>query len=95
MTESEKKQPDLFSKSQLKRDMINLQQMGKELVDLPESQLAKIDLPEKLLDAIHLAHTLKTHEAKRRHLQYIGKIMREVDPAPIQAGLAKIKLARG
>jgi ribosome-associated protein len=94
MPESDKKQPDEFSKSKLKREMLALQKIGSELIALPAGQLAKIDLPENLLDAIKMAHALKNqHEAKRRHLQYIGKIMRTLDCVPIVAALEKVKQA--
>lgn len=92
MPESEKSLPDPLSKSQRKQDMLDLQKLGKTLIDLPESQLAKIPLPENLLEAIHFAHTLKSHEAIRRHLQYVGKIMREIDVEAIQAALKKFSL---
>jgi ribosome-associated protein len=92
--ESNKSLPEEFSRSKRKKEMDALQDVGKELIRLSESQLAKmIDLPDILLNAIHLAHTLKSHEAKRRHLQYIGKIMREIDAEPIRRALAQIKLA--
>lgn len=79
--------PQEFSKSKLKREMLALQEIGKQLIALSPSQLARIPLPDFLLNAIQLAHTLKTGEAKRRHLQYIGKLMREVDCAQIQVAL--------
>ncbi len=65
------------SKSQLKRDSQALQDMGAQLVDMPEGKLQKFDLPENLRDAIYEARRLKSREAKRRHLQYIGKLMRD------------------
>lgn len=91
MTQSENKAPDPFSKSRHKRDAEHSQKVGEALVALSASQLAKIELPDNLLDAIKLAHTLKSHEGKRRHLQYIGKLMREVDLAPIEHELSKLK----
>jgi ribosome-associated protein len=91
MPESDKSQPDPHSKTKRKNDMLELQKLGKTLIDLPASQLAKITLPELLLDAIKLAHTLKANEAKRRHLQYVGKIMREIDCEEIKTTLKKIK----
>ena len=75
------------SKSQLKREMTSLQKLGETLIALSETQLAQIPLPDNLLQAIQFAHTLKTHESIRRHLQYIGKIMRHLDPAPILKAL--------
>ncbi len=93
MTQSENKAPDPFSKSRDKREAEHLQKIGQALIALPASQLANIPLPETLLAAIQLAHTLKSNEAKRRHLQYIGKLMREVDAEPIERELSNLKMA--
>lgn len=78
---------DLPSKSQRKRDMTALQDIGAELVGLNDQQLAAIDLPEGLREAVAEARRLRSHEARRRQLQYIGKLMRQVDPAPIREKL--------
>ncbi|MDK9723482.1 MAG: DUF615 domain-containing protein [Sterolibacteriaceae bacterium MAG5] len=78
------------SKSQVKREMEALQAMGEELVGLGKESLAKIDLPEKLREAIRDAQRFKM-EARRRQLQYVGRLMRDVDPAPIRAALDEIK----
>jgi ribosome-associated protein len=78
---------DLPSKSQRKRDMDALQDIGSELTELNEQQLASIDLPENLRDAVLVARGMKHNEARRRQVQYIGKLMRQVDPAPIRAKL--------
>ena len=75
------------SKSQLKRDSHALQAMGKQLVEMPEGKLQKFDLPENLKDAIYEARRLKSREAKRRHLQYIGKLMRISNTDVIQQTL--------
>lgn len=76
-------QPTGPSKSQLKRDAHDAQALGKKLIALPSSALKSFDLPEKLEDAIRHAQSIKSHEAGRRQLQYIGKLMRDVDPEPI------------
>jgi ribosome-associated protein len=76
------------SKSQAKRDMTALQKLGVELVDHPPERLAGVDMPEKLRDAIDHARTIRDHEGRRRQLQYIGRLMRDVDPEPIRAALA-------
>jgi ribosome-associated protein len=89
---SEHKKPDPNSKSQAKRDMLALQKLGEELIDLSESQLAKIPLPPELEEAVNFARKMKANEARRRHLQYIGKLMRNIDPAPITTAIEKIKL---
>jgi len=78
------------SKSQKKRESTALQDMGADLVRLSRDQLKKFDLPEKLHDAIREAQRITSHGAIRRQMQYIGKLMRDVDPAPIQAVLDEI-----
>lgn len=79
------------SKSQRKRDMTALQKLGEILVKLSPSDLAKIPLDNQLAEAIAAAQTITNHEGKRRQLQYIGRLMREVDPAPIQEAIDKIQ----
>ena len=78
---------DLPSKSQRKRDMDALQDIGAELTELNAQQLDTIDLPENLREAVVAARAMKHNEARRRQVQYIGKLMRQVDPAPIRARL--------
>ena len=78
------------SKSQLKRDSHALQAMGKELVEMPEGKLQKFNLPDSLKEAIYEARKLKSREAKRRHLQYIGKLMRISNIDEIQNTLDKM-----
>ncbi len=81
------------SKSKRKRDMIALQKIGEILVELPAAQLSKVPLDSALLEAIIAARTLPSHGAKRRQLQYIGRLMRDVeDVAPIQAAIDKFAL---
>jgi ribosome-associated protein len=79
------------SKSQRKREMTALQDLGGELVRLSADQLAKLPLPDDLLAAVRDHQRFKKNEARRRQLQYIGKLMRNIDPAPIQAGLDALK----
>ncbi|MBY7733201.1 MULTISPECIES: ribosome biogenesis factor YjgA [Vibrio] len=78
------------SKTEMKTDMDALQKLGEELVELKPSILDKFPLSEDLALAIKDAQRFK-NEAKRRQLQYIGKVMRNVDPEPIQAALDKIR----
>ena len=75
------------SKSQRKRDMQALQKTGVQLVALNADQLAQIALPERLFEAIVAAQRIRDFEGRRRQMQYIGKLMRQVDPAPIRAKL--------
>jgi ribosome-associated protein len=72
------------SKSQLKRDAHDLQQLGTRLLELPASQWQALQLPEDLIAALHEAQRIQAHGAKKRQLQYIGKLMRDVDPQPLQ-----------
>ncbi|PMH42544.1 hypothetical protein BCU68_13985 [Vibrio sp. 10N.286.49.B3] len=78
------------SRTEMKNDMEALQVLGEELVALKPSALAKIPLSEELAEAITNAQRFK-NEAKRRQLQFIGKLMRYTDPEPIQAALDKIR----
>lgn len=78
---------DKPSKTQRKKAVRELQDLGVELVGLSQDRLASLDLPERLRDAVFEARRISSHEARRRQLQYIGKIMRKVDPGPIRAAL--------
>lgn len=69
--------------------MHELQTLGEALVRLPAPRLGELGLPERLAYAIEQARTIGKHEARRRQMQYIGRLMREVDPDPIRARLAQ------
>jgi ribosome-associated protein len=75
------------SKSQLKRDMHALQDLGERLVDLQPERLRRMDIPGKLLDAIELARRITSREGRRRQLQYVGRLMRDVDAQAIREQL--------
>jgi ribosome-associated protein len=75
------------SKSQRKRESAALQVLGETLVGLGHDQLARIELPEHLRAAIDEARRISKFGALRRQLQYIGKLMRDVDPEPIRRQL--------
>ena len=79
------------SKSQLKRDSTALQDLGRELAELGKERLAKVPIDEDLRDAVKDYQRFTAHEAKRRQLQYIGKLMRNVDPEPVRAALDAFK----
>ncbi|HYR32664.1 MAG TPA: ribosome biogenesis factor YjgA [Burkholderiales bacterium] len=80
-------QDQLVSKTRRKKEMLDLQALGVALVDLPESQIADLQIADQLRDAVLEAKHIKSHEGRRRQLQYIGRLMRDVDPAPIRAQL--------
>jgi ribosome-associated protein len=79
------------SRTQLKNQMTALQDLGAELVLLNPDQLAEMALPETLHEAVAAAQCITRFEARRRQLQYIGKLMRHVDPEPIRAQLERWK----
>lgn len=79
------------SKSELKRQMHALQEIGERLVALPNSQLAKMPIEDdSLRESIDLARRIKARSGRRRQLQYIGKLMRGIDPTPIIEALAAL-----
>lgn len=83
---------DRPSKSQLKRDMTALQELGEELLALPESRWEPLALPEILHDALRAAKKITAHEGRRRQIQYIGRLMRKIDPEPVREAVAAFKL---
>ncbi len=86
---SEYDSPDEKSKSQLKREMTALQELGEILVELSAHELERMPLPEKLYDAVVAACGMRQRGAHKRQLQYIGKVMRNVDTEPIREHLAE------
>lgn len=76
-----------ISKTQRKKRVAALQDLGAELVALNDERLATIELPERLRDAVMQARRITPFEARRRQMQYIGKLMRSVDPEPIRVAL--------
>ncbi len=79
------------SKTKQKEAMHALQDLGSELVELSVGQLKRINLPDDILAAVRECQKITAHGARRRQLQYIGKLMRSADDAPIRAGLALIR----
>lgn len=75
------------SKSMRKREAASAQDLGTRLIALKESELTALNLPETLHDAILLAKRITSRGGLARQRQYIGKLMRDVDPAPIEAAL--------
>ena len=72
--------------------MEELQALGKELVELTSDRLKKIKLPDDLRLAVRTAQQMTRHdEARRRQLQFIGRLMRDVDAQPIRDSLATVR----
>lgn len=80
------------SKSQLKRDMIELQALGEALAELPPQRLAATAMPEGLRSAIEEYRRTRSHEGRRRQMQYIGKLMRQADAEPLREAVAAVRL---
>jgi len=81
-------QDEIVSKTKRKREMHELQALGVALVELSESQLGFLE--EELRRAVLEAKRISAHEGRRRQMQYIGRLMRDIDPAPIRARLEEI-----
>jgi ribosome-associated protein len=83
---------DTPSKTRLKLQSHELQKLGMALADLSDARLQRLALPERLFDALIQYRDTRTHEGRRRQLQYVGKLMREVDDAPLREAVAESKL---
>jgi len=78
---------ELLSKTELKRQMHALQDLGLRLTKLNKDQLAKLELSDRLHSAIEEFHRIKSNGAQKRHLQYVGKIIRTEDSDKIEHDL--------
>ncbi len=91
---------EIPSKTRKKAQMHALQKLGAELVELSRDRLESMHLDEKLAEAVRDAQRITAHEGRRRQMQYIGRLMRDIDPAPIQErldawrGQSKTEIAR-
>ena len=81
----------IISKTTIKKEMLELKHLGEKVVALSDAQLKKIPLDEKLSDAVMSAKKITKHGGLKRQMQYIGKLMRHVDPEPIRAALEVIE----
>ena len=79
------------SKTQMKKQMNDLQALGMELTKLSSDTLKKIGLDEELFEAIAAYKKITSNSALKRQAQFIGRLMRDTDPAPIEAYLAKLR----
>lgn len=73
------------SRTDLKRESDELQELGKELLTLRADLFNAVGLPDKLVDALAEAKRITNFEGKRRQMQYVGKIMRKLEPELVQA----------
>ena len=79
------------SKTRRKRDMHELQALGESLVTLDDDEIDRLPIDERLADAVRQTRTIRSREARRRQLQFIGRLMRDVDADALRAALAEIR----
>lgn len=82
------------SRTDLKKESDRLQNLGEALVTLRADLLAKLELSDKLLDALAEARRITNFEGRRRHMQFIGKLMRQLDEATVAAAEAALEEQR-
>jgi len=83
--------PESPSRSQEKREAEALQKLGEQLISLPKKQLAMLPLPDRVRDAIEQARRITSHGALKRQRQYLGRLMREIDPQPLRSKLDELR----
>ena len=79
------------SKSARKRAQLELQKLGEQLIPLSDAELDAFTLDQRIVDAIRAARSIRSHGALRRQKQLIGKLMRDLDPEPLRAGLTALR----
>ena len=88
---AELKGTDDLSRTDLKRESTELQKLGEELLTLRADLLERLDISDKFKDAIIEAKRITNFEGKRRQMQYIGKLMRQLDPLVVDTVREAIK----
>ena len=81
---------EFVSRTKKKQHVEELQRLGAALIALPAAQLDALALPAQLLAAVREAQRITSHGALRRQVQFIGKVMRKIDPEPVRAAVAAI-----
>ena len=93
--DNDEQRPSKQRKQQQKREVEAAQALGSVLVELPDAQFTrlidKLALPDTLRESLVQCRSMKAREGRRRLVQYIGKLMRDIDPAPIQQMLAEFE----
>ena len=84
--------PDAPSKTRQKAESQALQDLGRQLCELPAQRLAATEMPENLREAILAFQRTRSHEGRRRQLQYVGKLMRQAEEAPLREAVAAAAL---
>ncbi|WP_225747523.1 MULTISPECIES: ribosome biogenesis factor YjgA [Eikenella] len=87
----QEQEQEWVSKTRRKQEMHDLQDLGMQLARLSADTLKKIELPEELREAIAMYRKIHSNGALKRQTQYIGRLMRDLDPAPIREFLDKLQ----
>ena len=80
------------SKTQLKQQSHDLQTLGVAVSELSAERLAAIEMPERLREAIEMFRRTRSHEGRRRQMQYVGKLMRSADEEALREAVAAATL---
>lgn len=83
----ENNDPLEVSKSQVKRDLDELKKLGSELLEFSDDALRQLILSEVLLEALCTARRITSNSARKRQMQYIGKLLKHEDTGPLIAGV--------
>lgn len=83
---------DRPSKTQLKQQSQALQDLGLAVSELSDERLARVQMPDALREAIQTFRKTRSHEGRRRQLQYVGKLMRSADEAALREAVAEAAL---
>ena len=86
--------PEPPSKTRRKKASHDLQDLGEALVALPDDRVEALAIEETLRDAVREFRRTRTHEGRRRQMQYIGKLMRTADVEPIRQAVTDMQLGR-
>ena len=81
----ELKGTDEATRTDLKRESTEVQKLGEDLLTLRKELITRLDLPEKLVEALAEAKRISNFEGKRRQMQFIGKLMRKLEPEKHEA----------
>lgn len=79
-----------ISKTQKKQMAAEFRELAKTITEMPKSKRDQLDLPTAFLDAIEEARRITSHIAKKRHYQYMGKLLIKLDHVAIQEGLQRL-----
>ncbi|MCP4119696.1 MAG: DUF615 domain-containing protein [Desulfobacteraceae bacterium] len=82
------------SRTKVKHEVEALQRLGERLIELSEEQIKSMAIPDDLKREVLFAKTITRHGARRRQLQYIGSIMRNIDPESVVKAIDRLSMAR-